>query len=75
MAHTPKETIASMLAKLGKGLTVCSGNQVSFAVAGRKFDYDTAQHRFSERTVGTCKTVSYAEVYGALESVASAVTA
>lgn len=75
MAHTSKETIASKLAKLGKNLTVCSGNQVAFTVGGRTFDYDTAQHMFTEHTVGTRKTVSYAEVYGALESVASAVTA
>ncbi len=75
MAHTKNETIASKLAKLGKGLTVCNGNQVSFKVAGRSFDYDTVQHMFTERTAGTLKTVSYAEVYGAVESVASAVTA
>ncbi len=74
MSQVKNESIASKLAKLGKGLTVCSGNSVSFTVGGRAFDYDTAQHRFTERTVGT-HNVSYAEVCGALESVAHSVTA
>jgi len=72
MAHKNNETIAS---KLAKSLTVCSGNQVSFMVDGRSFDYDTDKHIFTERTVSTRKAVSYAEVYGALESMAKAVTA
>ncbi len=69
MAHNNNETIAAKLAKLGIGLTVCSGRQVSFTVAGRTFAYDTAQHVFTEHKLGT-HMVSYADVCGALESFA-----
>jgi len=75
MAIKNNESIASKLAKLGKSPTVCNGHQVAFTVDGRTFDYDTAQRKFTEHTAVGTHVVSYAEVYGAVESFASAVMA